>query len=152
MIIENEEFTPYYKNENYLISKSGKVYSLLSNKILKQCMDSGGYYFIRIRKNGKTKAISTHRMVAETFIPNPQNYKYINHIDEDKSNNNVENLEWCSNSYNNQTIRKKHRERIKKEHVKYIREDALKYLHSVGYTVRNKCARFIVKGLTYKNL
>lgn len=153
-----KEFRPYSKNENYMVSKDGEVYSLLSEKIIKHRIDSGGYHMVGMTIDGKQKNIWVHRMVAETFIPNPNNFKYINHKDEDKSNNNVDNLEWCSNAYNNQTIRKKKPETVSDDDVRYIREnklrpcEALRYLHDKGYTVRNKCARMIVNGTYHKKI
>lgn len=59
-----------------------------------------GYPIISLSKNGKLKTKTIHRLVAETFIPNPNNYKVINHIDCDKTNNNVNNLEWCTQKHN----------------------------------------------------
>ena len=51
-------------------------------------------------RNGESKFFPIHRLVAEAFIENPHNFPFINHKDEDKSNNHVENLEWCTNEYN----------------------------------------------------
>jgi hypothetical protein len=59
-----------------------------------------GYLQVRFTINGKTYRKYIHRMVAEAFIPNPHGYSEVNHIDGDKSNNHVSNLEWCSRSYN----------------------------------------------------
>lgn len=59
-----------------------------------------GYLSVALRKDGKQKRFYVHRLVAEAFIDNPQNFREVNHIDEDKSNNNASNLEWCSHSYN----------------------------------------------------
>lgn len=61
---------------------------------------NGKYYRVVISLNGKFKQVLIHRLVAETFIPNPNNLPEVNHKDEDKSNNNVSNLEWCSRLYN----------------------------------------------------
>ena len=59
-----------------------------------------GYLRYVLSMNGKTKLRSAHRMVADAFIPNPHNLPQVNHIDENKTNNCVENLEWCSAEYN----------------------------------------------------
>lgn len=59
-----------------------------------------GYLSVSLRKDGKQKRFYVHRLVAEAFIENPMNLREVNHIDENKSNNNVSNLEWCSHSYN----------------------------------------------------
>ena len=156
---EKEIFLPYKGFEDkYLISNYGNVFSLISKKILKHRIDSCGYHMIGVTLNGKGKNLYIHRMVAETFIDNPQNLKYVNHIDENKDNNMVSNLEFCNNSYNNQSIRKKKQDRVKDEDVLYIRRnklrpcEALRYLHSKGYTVTNKCARLIVNGTSHKKI
>ena len=85
--------------ENYQISDDGRVWSKKSNKWLKP-IDVNGYKKASLYKNGKLYQRLVHRLVAEAFIPNPNNYDEINHINEDKSDNRVENLEWCTPSYN----------------------------------------------------
>ena len=85
--------------ENYQIYDDGRVWSKKSNKWLKP-IDINGYKKVSLYKNGKEYQRLVHRLVAEAFIPNPNNYDEINHINEDKSDNRVENLEWCTPSYN----------------------------------------------------
>jgi hypothetical protein len=63
-------------------------------------MHSKGYKTVSLTKDGKTKGMFVHRIVAEAFIPNEENLPMVNHKDEDKTNNFVENLEWCTASYN----------------------------------------------------
>ena len=59
-----------------------------------------GYRQVLLRANGITRMVTIHRLVASAFIPNPNNLPQVNHIDENKANNDVRNLEWCSASYN----------------------------------------------------
>ena len=73
---------------------NGKFGRLISERILKQNFRQG-YAYVRVFVNGKKTNLVIHRLVAETFIPNPQNLPQVNHIDGNKQNNNVNNLEWC---------------------------------------------------------
>ena len=84
----------------YEISNLGNVKSLRSGKILKKSKNNVGYEIISLNKNKTRKSHLIHRLVALAFIPNPLGLPEINHKDEDKTNNNVENLEWCTRSYN----------------------------------------------------
>ena len=61
-----------------------------------------GYYSVDLMKNGKRYKFRVHRLVAEAFIPNPDNLPMVNHKDEDRLNNIASNLEWCDNTYNSQ--------------------------------------------------
>lgn len=87
----------------YQVSNWGRVKSLKfgKEKILKPQTDINNYLRLYLFKDGKGKSFSVHRLVASAFVPNPQNYPIINHIDENKQNNNFLNLEWCNYHYNN---------------------------------------------------
>lgn len=82
----------------YEVSNTGKVKGLFYKKykILKANTDKDGYRNVFLYKNTKQKAYKIHRLVAITFIKNTTNKEQINHIDFNKSNNNVSNLEWCT--------------------------------------------------------
>ena len=84
----------------YEITSDGRVWSNYRNIYLSPKYDKDGYATVCLRKNNKNYSKRVHRLVAETFIPNPNNYPIVNHKDENVKNNNVENLEWCSVSYN----------------------------------------------------
>lgn len=93
----------------YQVSNKGNIYSVerkdsigrkIGGRILKPTYDKYGYLQVNLCKNGKLKTIFRHRLVAEAFIPNQNNYLEINHKDEVKTNNNVDNLEWCTSKYN----------------------------------------------------
>ena len=75
-----------------------------------------GYYQARLYKNNKQHCPYIHRLVAESFIPNPSNYKYVDHIDGNCTNNNVENLRWCTANMNrlNPITHEKHRKSMSK--------------------------------------
>lgn len=86
---------------NYQVSNLGNVKSIKTNKILKPFSPVGEYLKVSLSKNGKAKQFFIHRLVATAFIPNPNNLPEVNHIKEfEKTNNKVENLEWCDHSYN----------------------------------------------------
>ena len=96
----------------YQVSDCGRVKSLdrwithkgskhfVKGRILKLCKANTGYMAVGLFKNGKGNWYLVHRLVAEAFLDNPDNLPCINHKDEDKTNNNVTNLEWCSYRYN----------------------------------------------------
>lgn len=106
---------------------------------LSQNMHTKGYKTVSLTKNGKTKRMFVHRIVAEAFIPNPQNFPFVNHIDEDKTNNLVENLEWCTPQYNSTygKAREKQAKKIRgiphtEEHKKKIAASLKLYHQKVG--------------------
>ena len=90
----------------YQVSNYGRVKSLNYNRtgkerILKAGKNSDGYLQVNLCKDGKMKNYKVHQLVGNAFLSNPQGYNELNHRDEDKTNNCVENLEYCSRSYNN---------------------------------------------------
>lgn len=84
----------------YQVSNLGRIKSIRNNKILSLRKDYRGYLDILLSVNGIKKRYKVHRLVGMAFIPNPDNLPQINHKDENKENNNVLNLEWCTNKYN----------------------------------------------------
>jgi hypothetical protein len=95
----------------YQVSNWGRVKSLMywSNsqkkyysreRILSPRNNGKGYYYVCLYKNGKSKNFRINRLVAQSFIPNPDNLPEVNHIDEDKKNNKANNLHWCTSLFN----------------------------------------------------
>lgn len=72
----------------------------IAGRQLKQSMHDKGYKTVSLTKDGQTKQMFVHRIVAEAFLPNPENLPMVNHKDEDKTKNFLENLEWCTAAYN----------------------------------------------------
>ena len=112
---------------NYMVSNLGRVKSLSNNKarkekILKQHKNSNGYLFVALSKNGKIKCYRVHRLVAEAFLPNPDNKPCIDHINTNKIDNRVENLRWCSHkeNINNPITKDKHLKKLKENLSKPI--------------------------------
>lgn len=91
-------------NNKYIITKSGKVYTIYYNKkgIKEQKLRKHSNGYLRATIFGKDMYV--HRLVAICFIDNKNNYKEISHEDNNKQNNNVNNLKWCSRSYNNKKV------------------------------------------------
>ena len=95
-----EEFR-IIKDYDYEVSNFGNVRNINTGRILKQNRDGSGYYCVDLRKKNVRTIKKIHRLVAEAFIPNPNNKKCVDHINNDRHNNNIENLRWVSYSENN---------------------------------------------------
>ena len=105
-----EEWRPIEGYEGlYEVSNTGRVRSLdkydsmnrfLRGRILRLFTDGLGYLRAQLYSNSKRKSFLVHRLVAQAFIPNPDNLPQVNHRDENPSNDNVDNLEWCDGKYN----------------------------------------------------
>ena len=85
---------------DYLISDDGKVFSKKLNRYLKENISRDQYVSVCLTKDKKHYMCLIHRLVAIAFIPNPHNLPQVNHKDENKMNNHVSNLEWCTAKYN----------------------------------------------------
>lgn len=98
-----ETYKPISGFENYVVTVNGNVFRLKKDGNVRQLSPfcEYGYSLVCLRKsNGTQYKKRVHRLVAEAFIPNPDNLPYVNHMDENKANNRVDNLEWCTAKYN----------------------------------------------------
>ena len=86
---------------NYEISSHGRVRNNQTDRILGACLDGTGYYRVDLSKDGKRKNHKIHRLVADAFIPKLQNKTYVDHKDNNKLNNHMNNLRWCTIAENN---------------------------------------------------
>ena len=101
--LDFEMFLPIENYGNYCVSNFGNVKNNKTNRIMKLRNHRHGYKFVSLYKNGKCKMFYIHRLVAYAFIENPDNKPKVDHIDENKANNNVKNLRWATvqeNKYN----------------------------------------------------
>jgi len=122
----NEEFIDIKDYEGlYKINKKGEILGVKRNNILKPQLSKDGYFNVRLCKDNKIKGFRVHRLIALHFIDNPNNLLEIDHIDRNRTNNNIENLRWSTHSDNlkNREIKgciykviKKNKE---KEHIYY---------------------------------
>lgn len=92
-----EEFKEIEEFPKYEVSNLGRVRNKNTGKILKTRKSNSGYLYVSFWRDHNR---FVHRLVAKTFIPNPNNYPEVNHINEDKENNCIDNLEWCDHKYN----------------------------------------------------
>ena len=85
----------------YLVNRKGEVFSERRNVILSPRIDKDGYSEVSLMHNGKAKAVTVHRLIAEAWIPNPENKPFVNHKNGNRGDNRVSNLEWVTVSENN---------------------------------------------------
>ncbi|AXH75738.1 MAG: HNH endonuclease [Bacteriophage sp.] len=97
--IEANQFGEIRTKDRFVEYKNGSK-RLIKGRVLKQYLNKSGYMFVHFGLNGKLVNLSVHRVVAICFIPNPDKKPEVNHIDNDRTNNVVSNLEWCSRQYN----------------------------------------------------
>lgn len=135
--VERNNMTEIWKNvdDRYSVSNLGRVKSNYANKerFLKPFFNHCGYLMVDIRHPNSRKSISVHRLVAMAFIPNPDNLPEVNHKDEDKTNNCVENLEWCDTKYNCNygTRNQRKAEKCKKQIISVDKNGNIKYYASI---------------------
>lgn len=107
MLAENSKYVEGFGEKHYSVTECGKLYRhsyvdkmgrLLKGRWIKPFIDSGGYFYTRLKK----QHIAIHRLVASAYIPNSDNKPQVNHKDGNKLNNNVDNLEWVTESENSQ--------------------------------------------------
>lgn len=124
----------------YQVSNEGRVKGLKRNNLRKFNDNGYGYYMVLLSKDGIKKPLYVHRLVAEAFIPNPDNLPQVNHKNELKHQNNVDNLEWCSNKYNMNygTARERTSEKQRKEVHQFKLDGELVKI----YNGINTCAEF----------
>lgn len=144
----------------YKISDSGKVVRIKgSQEHPMKIWNNGRYMEVRLSKDGKSTHFTLHKLLAVHFIPNPDNLPFVNHIDENKLNNSINNLEWCTQVYNTdygEGIKR----RVQSRHPIIVLDelsgietayptirDCIKSLHITARTIY----KYIDTGISYKN-
>lgn len=96
----NCEYWKVIEGYDYFISTYGNIENGSTGRILKPGINNHGYYYVTLCKNGKRKKFTIHRLVANAFIDNPNDKQCIDHIDNNRLNNNINNLRWATQSEN----------------------------------------------------
>lgn len=127
----------------YQVSNLGRVrgFVRVKGKILCYHTNADGYLQSELRKNGRKRKFYTHRLVAKAFLPNPNNFPEVNHKDENKQNNRVDNLEWCTHAYNNTygTLQKRSADsRLKDPILQYDINGNLIFCHISNRSIKEK--------------
>ena len=133
--MENEKWKPVFGYDGvYEVSSLGRVRSRYSGewRVMRPAKNHNGYLFVNLKRDGRQKNFYLHRLVAQAFIENDNLfYNQVNHINEDKTDNRVSNLEWCDSSYNLSYNGLRYR----RPHPKY-RRNAIKYLYDQNLSYR----------------
>lgn len=155
------------KETNYIITSDGRVFNRTTKRELKGTYKSKEYHCVQLAVDGKMKSVMTHRLVAQAFCENPNNYTIVDHIDRNKLNNDYTNLRWVSNRENAKNVdTKKHK--IKKEYFDFTEQEVKPLLINSNYiatkdgmiinkntgrvlkgTLRNGYVRVCINGKTY---
>lgn len=144
MIYNNNTYTDFEINEN------GDIRNIKTNHVYKKTIHCSGYYVVTLPlgKRGKVKSIRVHKALAETFIPNPNNYNIVNHKDENKLNINLDNLEWTNSKTNtNYYLENRYKENPLSNNRKLLKDDIIFILNS-NMSLRELAKKFNVSKTT----
>lgn len=118
--------------ENYMATEDGRIYSIKRKCYLKLQTVTNGYLMVGLFKNGVSKYLLVHRLIAETFIEKPEKCDIVNHLDGNKKNNNVNNLEWTTQSENVRAYKAKYR-KYNKPLYEYNENNTMTYSYKSYY-------------------
>ncbi len=145
--------------ENYIIFKTGKIWSKKRNRFLKPTINKNGSlkqrkcYRIGLCKYGKTKSFLLHRLLAIAFIPNPLNKKYIDHIDRNSLNNDLSNLRWATYSENNLNATLRKDNKVGLRHLQILPSGSYRFtLKRNNCKIYDKCYKTEEEAILKRNL
>lgn len=153
-----EQYKKIKGYSHYRIYKNGRIYSEFINRYINPTEDSSHYLQnTLVDDNGNRKTIKTHRLVAIAFLPNPENLPDVNHKDFNRRNNNVENLEWCTEKYNTQYTSKYNLDINKESYMKLspLTEEhvlLIPTLLNYGFSVKLISRLYRVGHITIRNI
>ena len=142
---------------NYSVNDLGEVFNNKTGRKLKQTIKKGYCGVYLYNKEGR-KFFLVHRLVATTFIPNPNNYPEVNHKDENPLNNNVNNLEWCTSKYNNNygTHKEKLRKRMLENNPFQGKQHTNESKEKMSYAKKGKPSKrkrkIVIQGVEYDSV
>lgn len=162
ILMNGEVFKPFSTCGNYLVSNKGRVFVLehLKNgvfiraKFLKLTRLNTGYPSIVLNDDNGKRKLTVHRIVADVFLPNPNNYDMVNHKDSDRANNDVSNLEWCSREQNmrHAVNSDAYAKKLNRDDVVNIRASSLSMNElAKKYSVTQTNIRYILQKKTWKH-
>lgn len=153
-----EQYKKIKGYSHYRIYKNGRIYSEFINRYITPTEDSSHYLQnTLVDDNGNRKTIKTHRLVAIAFLPNPENLPDVNHKDFNRRNNNIENLEWCTEKYNTQYTSKYNLDINKESYMKLspLTEEhvlLIPTLLNYGFSVKLISRLYRVGHITIRNI
>lgn len=159
--------------KDYILYEDGRIYSNKVNRFLRPTFDKKGYMVVSLtNEKRKSKQYKLHRLLALSFIPNPNNLPQVNHKDGNKGNNSLNNLEWCDNSYNqlhsykiglhkpySQKSTKRKNAKLSKEDVLFIRKHYIPYDKKYGkkplcekFGIGKTCFNRVINYISYTDI
>lgn len=148
---DGEVWKPVVGYEGYYsVSNFGRIKSTRYGNILRNTIKRNEYLQVHLSIGNAKKCASVHRLVAMAFLPNPSNYPSVNHKDEDKTNNHVENLEWCTPKYNSNYGTLKARSSANAKRQMHVAVDAYTLEGTLIESFGNMCDAAKKYGITLK--
>ena len=134
----------------YAVNEDGRIYSYISCKYMNPYTDSYGYFTVTLRKNKVSYWCKVHRIIAVAYIPNPDNKPFVDHINQNKSDNSIDNLRWVSIMENNQNVSVYKTNKLKEQ---YICKDhnSFKFKITRNNITHSKTFKTLEEAIEYKN-
>ncbi len=136
----------------YSITNDGKVWSHLKEIFLKQMTNNSGYKMVWLKGNGKPKGVTVHRLVAKSYVDNPNGLPIVNHKDSNQTNNDYTNLEWCTHAHNNKHAWDSGKQKNTPRKQEVARENGKKSRKLTPDQVREIRYKYRTSKVTYKEL